>query len=699
MAEIIEITDNGVTAVIEVPAAAASVVEIQVPGIKGDVGDTGPQGPIGLTGPQGIQGETGPQGIQGIQGDTGPQGPIGLTGPQGDPGLTAYEEAVANGFVGDEAAWLASLVGPQGPQGIPGAGVNAGGTTGQVIAKLSNADYDAGWVTQSVTWGNVSSTPTTLTGYGITDAQPSDADLSAIAALTTTGLISRTGAGTAVTRSIAVTGTGLSITNADGVGGDPTIASNATPLSTASTIVSRDTDKTFDIGGIDFDTAPPTGAVGRLVWNDTDGTLDCGLKGGNVTLQVGQEVLARCLNNTGATIPNGRVVYAHSAIGASGRVRIAPAIGNDTSTNTKILGVTTEDIAHGAEGFLTVLGVVRGLDTSGTPVSETWADGDILYLHPTIAGQLTKTLPTAPNSKMTVGIVIRAHATQGSIFVRLTNSLGLNNLYNVNLASPTDRQSLVYDNASQYWKNSTLTKTDVGLTNVDNTSDANKPISTATQTALDGKQPLDAELTAIAALSTGLVTITGAGTAASRSVAVSGTGLSITNADGVSGNPTITSNATSANTASTIVARDASGNFSAGLITATVTAARYADLAERYHSDKEYAAGTVVRIGGSAEITEEKEVQSAKVFGVISTAPGFCLNSAAGDDKEFPYVALAGRVPVRVIGHTEKGDKLVSAGSGCAMAGKDTAAEETLIGYALADKYTAGEGLVMAALR
>lgn len=86
-----------------------------------------------------------------------------------------------------------------------------------------------------------------------------------------------------------------------------------------------------------------------------------------------------------------------------------------------------------------------------------------------------------------------------------------------------------------------VTKAQVGLSAVDNTSDADKPVSTATQTALDGKQSLDADLTAIAALaSNGLITRTGAGTAAVRSVAVTAsTGLSVSNGDGVSGNPTL----------------------------------------------------------------------------------------------------------------------------------------------------------------
>lgn len=148
-------------------------------GLKGDTGDTGPQGPIGATGPQGPQGlkgdtgDTGPQGATGPAGPTGPQGPQGIqgltgaTGPAGATGAdgdSAYEVAVANGFVGTEAQWLTSLIGPQGPQGIQGPagatgatgpqgpagpGVAAGGTTGQVLVKTSATDYATQWANPS----------------------------------------------------------------------------------------------------------------------------------------------------------------------------------------------------------------------------------------------------------------------------------------------------------------------------------------------------------------------------------------------------------------------------------------------------------------------------------------------------------------------------------------------------------------------
>lgn len=92
--------------------------------------------------------------------------------------------------------------------------------------------------------------PTTLSGYGITDAQGLDADLTAVAGLTTTGIIVRSGAGTAVTRSVAVSGTGLSITNADGILGNPTITSNASSNNAANSIVARDSSGNFIAGTI-----------------------------------------------------------------------------------------------------------------------------------------------------------------------------------------------------------------------------------------------------------------------------------------------------------------------------------------------------------------------------------------------------------------------------------------------------------------
>lgn len=106
-----------------------------------------------------------------------------------------------------------------------------------------------------------------------------------------------------------------------------------------------------------------------------------------------------------------------------------------------------------------------------------------------------------------------------------------------------------------------------------------------------------------------------------------------------------------------------SGNVSATYFTGTATQAIYADLAEKYITDQDYYPGTVVVVGGTAEVTASSEGERA--IGVISTAPAFLMNK----DADGQAVALKGRVPCRVVGAVAKGDELVPANNGCAKAG------------------------------
>ena len=125
-------------------------------------------------------------------------------------------------------------------------------------------------------------------------------------------------------------------------------------------------------------------------------------------------------------------------------------------------------------------------------------------------------------------------------------------------------------------------------------------------------------------------------------------------------------------------------NIRADVATLTATAARYADLAERYEADKKYDAGTVVVFGGDKEVTESANEYDHKVAGVISSAPALKMNSEAGDDDTHPYVALMGRIPCKVTGEIKKGDLLcTSPVAGHAMAGEAKCGH--MIGKALED--------------
>jgi hypothetical protein len=154
--------------------------------------------------------------------------------------------------------------------------------------------------------------------------------------------------------------------------------------------------------------------VGLLNWNMADDTLNLHHPNG-VTQQIGQELYAYVRNRTGATIPDGTAVqFAGAEQNGTARLLIAPFLANGTFPNLYGLGITTSDIPNGEDGFVTVWGKVKRLNTSA------WNVGDILYVSPTIAGGLTNIKPTAPNNVVPIAAVLRKDSTQGEIFVRPT---------------------------------------------------------------------------------------------------------------------------------------------------------------------------------------------------------------------------------------------------------------------------------------
>ena len=132
----------------------------------------------------------------------------------------------------------------------------------------------------------------------------------------------------------------------------------------------------------------------------------------------------------------------------------------------------------------------------------------------------------------------------------------------------------------------------------------------------------------------------------------------------------------------------------------TAIHAQYADLAERFSADQPMLPGTVVELGGPAEITAAVDDLSESVFGVISTAAAYLMNSRAGTNESHPPVAVQGRVPVRVIGVVRKGERLVSAGRGLARAGSRSEINTwNVIGRALEDKLDPDEGTIEAVVK
>lgn len=232
---------------------------------------------------------------------------------------------------------------------------------------------------------------------------------------------------------------------------------------------------TQPIDHIDFDTTPTaTGAVGRLLWNDTDGTLDLGLKGGNVTMQIGQEQFIRVVNKTGANLleANYQCVKISGAQGQRPKVSLAQADSDLNSTDT--IGLVTETILLNQEGFVTTSGIVRDINTTGSLQGETWQDGDMLYLSGTTAGAITNVKPQAPTHTVIVGFVIYAHQNNGKIFVKVDNGYEIDELHNVKTTSTANDDVLIYDGVEEVWKNEPQSNLTAGVAlTVDNQNSSN----------------------------------------------------------------------------------------------------------------------------------------------------------------------------------------------------------------------------------
>jgi hypothetical protein len=196
---------------------------------------------------------------------------------------------------------------------------------------------------------------------------------------------------------------------------------------------------------IQFDTtATVTDAVGKLSYNNGDGTLNVTLKGGNLNLLVGQQEVQLIYNGTGSTLNKGQLVYVTGAQGQ--RITVALANASTEATSSKTIGIIAESIANTAEGFMITSGIIRGLNTSA------YTQGDGLWLS-TTAGTFTTTRPSAPNHGVFIGWIVNSHASSGSIFVKVQNGYELDELHNVLLTSSTNNDVLMYDSANTYWKN------------------------------------------------------------------------------------------------------------------------------------------------------------------------------------------------------------------------------------------------------
>jgi hypothetical protein len=217
-----------------------------------------------------------------------------------------------------------------------------------------------------------------------------------------------------------------------------------------SSIVSLNDDGNFaNVNGLAFDTTPtnPPTAIGGMYWTNGDGTPTVILDN-DVNLIVGQENLVKVFNNSASTITKGQVVAVNGAQGQRPAVVLADADSEPLSAAT--LGIASEDIAAGAEGFASTFGPIRGIDTSG------FTAGQPVYLSQT-AGAFTATHPQAPAHIVFLGWIIKVNASSGEIFLNINNGWELDELHNVLISSPVNGNTLIYDQATAVWKNAGIT--------------------------------------------------------------------------------------------------------------------------------------------------------------------------------------------------------------------------------------------------
>lgn len=218
-------------------------------------------------------------------------------------------------------------------------------------------------------------------------------------------------------------------------------------------------------------------AAGRMWYSPATGAWNLGMGGGNITQQVGEEFFRYGKASADISDTNLQLVYKTGVVGASGVITFAPTVAGITDPD-QILGIATEPIATNGFGRVTTMGVVRGINTTGSVYGEVWADNDDIWYNP-VTGGLTKTKPSAPNIKLQVGTVINAGSGgSGSFNVKLgsTSALGGTDS-NVQLGTLANNDLLQYYSAGGYWRNVAASSIAIGTaTNADNV----KTVSTAT---------------------------------------------------------------------------------------------------------------------------------------------------------------------------------------------------------------------------
>ena len=427
------------------------------------------------------------------------------------------------------------------------------------------------------------------------------------------------------TTSTSSTTGALIVKGGTGVAGNVHIAGNLVTANTGTVSTGNITVRGFHVGNMNFSGADTIYINGSPVVTSA-GAFNGGTVGLATTFQ---SVTASTSKTTGAVIVTG-------GMGVSGNTFVSDihAVGNNAAFRGNLIGT----LKTNAQPSVTSLGTLTSLVTSGIftsggnvmpSVTNThWlGDKNTARWAQVHAGTLdVTTVASAPQFSCIPNFTANAVYTSGTASSSKTSgAIVVTGAGGVGVGGDV-RSDKVYVDAGVFWSGNSAPFASVG------------GADTQVQFNDSGSLGGDADLTYNK--TTNVLTTTGN-----------------VNASHLNATTTLQSNVVNA------VTGTFTGNVQASYFTGTATEALYADLAENYTTDQIYAPGTVVVVGGTAEVTASSEGKRA--IGVISTAPAFLMNK----DADGQAVALKGRVPCRVVGAVAKGDELVSADNGCAKAG------------------------------
>jgi hypothetical protein len=353
-------------------------------------------------------------------------------------GITAYNSLPVESIAGSSG----NVVGPA--VSVDGRVALFNGTTGKLLKQSSAAPVLEGDsrlsdprtpTAHNQAWSTITGTPTTLSGYGITNGF-TEAN---VRATPLTGFAS--GAGTvAATDSVLAAIQKLNGNVAAAVAGSVTAVTGTAPI-----VSSGGTTPALSIG------PATTSAAGSM--SSADKT-----KIDSITVNSATVVRKLVRNNSGVTIAKGQAVYQTGSSGVTITVALADASAEATASQT--LGLAQDAIADNATGYVIAVGELTGVNSSAL------TEGQILWLSET-AGGLTTTRPTQPAHGVVLGYCVKqGPGASGILYVKVDNGLELNELHDVLVSSPSAGQ--VLRRASDgLWKNAILAAADMsGLATV-----------------------------------------------------------------------------------------------------------------------------------------------------------------------------------------------------------------------------------------